>query len=319
MTDLFLAANPSLFFSKNDPNDIRLGDLFKSTHKLETLNKKNYAIVGYPDDEGISLNGGRVGAKLAPDSIRQFLYKTTPCAATDNYGFFDFGNLRISDLSLENRHESGKKLIYSLQKDKVNTISFGGGHDYGYADGAGFIKAQIELGYKPVIINLDAHLDVRPTTNGFNSGTPFYRLLSEFKGQFDFYEIGIQPQCNSLTHRKWAQENGAHIYDTNSLNTINGLAHLITNSELRNLTSTHRIFVSFDIDSLSTNEAPGCSQSWITGLKLNDYLNFFNQLSRKNQITGLGIYEVSPPLDFDNQTSKTAALIAYHYIFQGQI
>ncbi len=60
-------------------------------------------------------------------------------------------------------------------------ISLGGGHDYGYGDGAGFIEGHLIAGQRrPLILNFDAHLDVRPIDRGFTSGTPFFRIRLTF-------------------------------------------------------------------------------------------------------------------------------------------
>jgi formiminoglutamase len=79
------------------------------------------------------------------------------------------------------------------------------------------------------------------------------------------------------------------------------------------------VHVSFDIDGLASSEAGGCSQSWATGLKLQDYLHFFHLLKQRSRVQGLGLYEVSPPLDFDQRSSKAAAQIIYHFLFQDEL
>jgi formiminoglutamase len=71
------ANDPAIFFSKNDPQDIRLGDLAKAASFNSPINS-DLSIWGYPDDEGIFLNGGRPGAHKAPEQIRKFFYKMTP-------------------------------------------------------------------------------------------------------------------------------------------------------------------------------------------------------------------------------------------------
>lgn len=309
-----------LFFSKNDPDDIRLGDLFKSA-TLEEINTADaFCIMGYPDDEGIKLNNGRPGSALAPATIRQYLYKMTPAFIQSK--FFDIGDLQIvSDLGA--RHQMAQESIKTLQIKKIKTISLGGGHDYAYSDASGFLKAciknQPDQTQKPIVLNFDAHLDVRPTTNGFNSGTPFFRLINEFENQFEFAEIGIQPQCNSLKHRDWALHKKAHIFNLKDILRNDGLTSLFKHPLFSKITKPTPVFISFDIDCLTSTEAPGCSQSWVTGLKTEDYLKFFSMLSKMSDIRGLGIYEVSPPLDFNEQTSKTAALIAYNYLFQNSL
>lgn len=309
-----------LFFSKNDSDDIRLGDLFKATTADELDIAEAYCVSGYPDDEGIKLNNGRPGASLAPMIIRQFLYKMTPPFVQGN--FFDIGDL-MTETDLVHRHQIAQDTIQKLQTKKIRTISFGGGHDYGYPDASGFLKSYLKsqpnTSEKPVVLNFDAHLDVRPTTNGFNSGTPFNRLLSEFENQFEFAEIGIQPQCNSSKHRDWALNKKAHIFNLKDIQQSEGLSGLFKHPLFSKITKSTPVFISFDIDCLSSTEAPGCSQSWVTGLKTEDYLKFFSKLSKISDVRGLGIYEVSPPLDFNEQTSKTAALIAYNYLFQDSL
>lgn len=320
MTDLnfvHLVPTPAgLFFSKNDPNDPRLGDIVKPADLTnEQIKANDFLIFGYPDDAGISLNGGRPGACDAPKTIRQFLYKMTPSQPLAS-AVYDIGDLDIRS-QLEVRHENAKNLNSFLQKKEIKTISLGGGHDYGYADAGGFLDAYIDQDEKPIVINFDAHLDVRPTNNGYNSGTPFYRLLSDYENKFHFFEVGLQPQCNSLQHREWALAKGAQLYDLANIHS--GRLHsLFSNPILKNIKKTTPVYVSFDIDCLVSSEAGGCSQSWATGLKLQECLDFISELQKKSNVRGLGIYEVSPPLDTDNRTSKAAALLMYHFLFETQ-
>lgn len=311
----FSSIPASLFFSKNDPQDPRLGDVAKSKTIEDLVINNAYAILGYPDDEGIKLNGGRTGAAEGPAKIREFLYKMTPPVTANFPVVSDLGDLTLEN-PLQQRHEDVKDTILKLHQKQQKVVSFGGGHDYAYADGAAFIQQYKNSVHKPVILNFDAHLDVRPVVSGLNSGTPFYRLLSEFSGHFTFAEIGIQPQCNSAFHRQWALENGAQIFDLNDIQKGQGLASLWSHDFFRNLHSETPVFISFDIDGITSSEGGGCSQAWATGLHTQDYLNFFHQLKTQSDIRALGIYEVSPPLDTDNRTSKIAALIAYHFIMQ---
>ncbi|AGH95291.1 formimidoylglutamase [Pseudobdellovibrio exovorus] len=305
-----------LFFSKNDPQDLRLGDLVKSSTRQDpSLKKNSFVISGYCDDEGIQLNGGRIGAAEAPLRIRQFLYKMTPPVLDlQSVTMCDLGNLELAS-SLAERHQQAEQLSYEHNQKGLRPLTFGGGHDYGFPDASGFVKAHLNSTKKPIVLNFDAHLDVRPPTNGLNSGTPFFRLLSAYENQFEFFEIGIQPQCNSVHHRQWARSKGACIFDSQFVQE-HGLLGLLQTNEFQKLEDKAPLFISFDIDALTSAEAPGCSQAWPTGFHLKDYLSLFAELKKRFDIRGLGIYEVSPPLDIDNYTSKAAALIAYHFLMQ---
>lgn len=65
------------FFTKDNPQDLRLGDFTKSLTEATGL-KGSVVVMGYPDDEGIQNNKGRAGAKDAPKCIRENFYKMTP-------------------------------------------------------------------------------------------------------------------------------------------------------------------------------------------------------------------------------------------------
>lgn len=143
-------------------------------------------------------------------------------------------------------------------------------------------------------------------------------MKDEFKNQFELIEIGLQPQCNSSSHWSWAQSNGLHLYSLNEIESSNWQC-LWENPLLKHITPSTPVFISFDIDGLKNSEAGGCSQSWPTGLSLNKTLQFLNQVYSKSACNSLGIYEVAPVFDFDNRTSKAAALIAYQFIFQGTL
>ena len=310
----FHPVDKHLLFTKNDTQDPRLGECVQALHKVELQDlealKSDFTILGYPDDEGINLNGGRPGAQVAPREIRTYLYKMTPhlkCKSLPQ--ITDLGDMVDREIPLADRHERARKTVARLNQQNQKWISLGGGHDYGYCDANGFLD--IHKG-NAVVINFDAHMDVRPTDKGFNSGTPFFRMLTEFKDHVSFAEVGLQNQCNSQAHFAWAQNQGASLFtmdDVNELGLLGVLQKFLKGQEKK------KIFLSLDIDAFTSNEAPGCSQSWTTGLKTEDFIPALRWLIDNFDVRGLGVYEVSPPLDQDNRTSKLAALIIHNFIF----
>lgn len=328
MTDNWLAVPPDLFFTKNDPEDLRLGDIAKSRtfpqiatdevtlDQLSSKKERPLLVWGYPDDEGIRLNGGRLGAESAPFEIRKYFYKMTPASLQmAQANIADLGNLKV-DTKLADRHEAGRKMAAAATQSALPWISLGGGHDYGYSDGAGFIQSHLTRGVRPFIINIDAHMDVRPTTHGFNSGTPFRRLLEEFSQKFDFIEMGVQDHCNSLQHISWAEKQGALVLPLTEIRK-NGLLNLLKASISTRFPylseSKAPLWLSLDIDGITSNEAPGCSQSWTTGLTTVEVMDLFHFLAQHFDWQALSIYEVSPTLDADSRTSKLAALFMYQF------
>ncbi|MBX7232171.1 MAG: formimidoylglutamase [Bdellovibrionales bacterium] len=297
-------------------DDPRLGDSIipLSPSNLTTQTGKTWYLLGYPDDEGIKMNGGRTGASLAPDAIRSYLYRMTPhWLALDKINIFDLGNLPPNNLTLTQRHQIARETVQNVMEKGGKVISFGGGHDYGYADASAFLKTFSHS--KPLLINLDAHLDVRPTDNGFNSGTPFRRILNEFQN-FDFLEIGLQPQCNSKIYREWTLAKGAHLLGLEEIRAKGPNGTEILSQFISPFIKKPRpLFLSIDLDVFTSSEAPGCSQSWPSGLTHAEIFTLINNLINSCQLKGVGFYEVSPPLDVDGRTSRLAALLAHQIIF----
>lgn len=329
----FQATNKSLFFSRHDTHDPRLGDLVQVPPPSETsddLNdsleeamaafsdqKKHYVIAGYPDHEGIELNGGRLGAAHAPDAVRLPLYKMTPFLLNrkDEFVLWDIGNLNTSELSLEMRHQTVTDFSQTALNLGASWIGIGGGHDYGFPDAAAFIEwCRKSKSVRPLIINFDAHLDVRPMDKGLSSGTPFFRMLEAYP-DVDFAEIGIQGHCNSRAHFEWAKAKGAKIL---TMEEVEASHESFSDHVIRLLGDwlirPRPVFLSIDIDGFSSDVAPGCSQSWATGFTPADFFPCLQILKTRLDVKSLGIYEVSPPLDQDNRTAKLAAQIIHRVI-----
>ena len=78
MNDIFSLSDrpdPDLFFTRNDRNDPRLGEIVGRA--AEQYAAAEIVIVGCPQDEGERRNGGREGAASAPGEIPRQVYKLT--------------------------------------------------------------------------------------------------------------------------------------------------------------------------------------------------------------------------------------------------
>jgi formiminoglutamase len=157
---------------------------------------------------------------------------------------------------------------------------------------------------------------VRPLDFGLTSGTPFFRLLTDKTlPAFDFIEVGLQPQCNSATHVEWLRHRGGHVLTLNELLENGRFVETFLERTTPFLLHPRPTFLSVDIDAFSSAFAPGCSQSWSTGLVPNDFFRLLNILLKRLDVRMLGIYEVSPPLDVDNRTAKLAAQIVHGFLY----
>src|SRR5262245_22713947 len=127
--ELTTRPDPQLFFSRNDANDPRLGEIVH--REPDDYPAADLVIVGCPQDEGVRRNNGRAGAGAAPDAIREQFYKLTTFNIKKK--IFDLGNTRIGN-SLEGTHENHFTIVKQLLEEKKRVIVLGGGNDISYPD-----------------------------------------------------------------------------------------------------------------------------------------------------------------------------------------
>lgn len=291
-------------------NDPRLSDLILPASDAATA---DVVILGIPTDEGIRRNGGRVGAKEAPNEIRKWLGKLTPFAGPHFKRHLD--EIRIADLGdiaegdLETMHETTLQKSSELIASGKIVVALGGGHDVTYPLVKGFGRAQ-HLPTGIGLINIDAHLDVREKKNGqHHSGSSFRLLLEEdiVKGEH-FAEIGIQSFAASKEHFNWVLQQGARILtfeDTTE-------AHLPNAFEECEIAITRGdpdfpVYLSFDMDCVGASDAPGVSAPTPIGFLAEEAYELAVAAGLSKNVRMLDIVEVSPPHDIDGRTSRLAA------------
>jgi formiminoglutamase len=296
---------PEVQTASDDP---RLAQII-STDPVD-LDIADVVIFGIPTDEGIRRNGGRIGAREAPNAIRQYLAKHTPYAGPQFKHHVD--NLRIVDIGdvvageLEAMHDAASNIAKQLIADGKIVIAMGGGHDVTYPLAKGFANANAEFG----VINIDAHLDVRPKKNGqHHSGSSFRLLLEEgiVKGR-QFAEIGIQSFAVSREHFEWLLQQGSRILMFEDATT----AHLPNAFEECEFAVTHGdpdfpVYLSFDMDCVRASDAPGVSAPAPIGFLAEEVYELAAAAGLSKSVRMLDIVEVSPPHDVDGKTSRLAA------------
>jgi formiminoglutamase len=292
---------PDSLFDKNPkPKDPRIGEIAKKlgSEELGSL-PSGLVICGYPSDEGIILNQGRAGAKEGPLAIRRALYRMA--YRNSKTPIYDIGDFHFSS-DLVTEHQVLQRRLQMIP-DHHLLVSLGGGHDFAYPDGGSFLKRCENSSMRPLIINVDAHLDVREFQGVPHSGTPFFRLLEDFSN-FDLIQFGILPQSNSSEHESYCLKKGVQIFYYSERHDLDRLQSLIGQDR--------PCFLSVDIDAFSSAIAPGSSAAQPLGLLWSDFEKLWQVLSSRVSLRHLGLYEVSPPLDRDEQTAKLAASLIYH-------
>jgi formiminoglutamase len=283
-------------------DDPRVGHLLG--RRLGAADAPRVVLLGFPSDEGVRRNGGRVGAALAPQALRNVLYHLAPDARSERMEDLlgrtrDLGDLEISGDVESDQRNLGEVLAHHLVRGAF-VIVLGGGHEtsYGHFLGYAFAERRVE------ILNWDAHADVRELKQGKgHSGSPFRQAIEDSSGACRRYSVaGLQPHAVARTHLELVKRQGRAVWrDEVSPRYIEVLYSGVESPTL----------VSFDLDAVSQAEAPGVSAPNPEGLSSELWLKAAFEAGRSAAVTSADIVELNPSFDPDGQTARLAALTVW--------
>ena len=318
MSTVFTYLDPpeeKLFFTRKDDSDPRMGDLVMRG-EANVTDEIAVGIVGVPTDEGVKRNGGRTGAKDAPDAIRAEFYKRTPFVigkekSPSSVPVFDFGNIKIGK-TLEETHGRLTETVQTLIAAGIVPIVLGGGHDIAYPNFVGFSSGKKNVG----VINIDTHLDFRKPIPKRNSGTSFRQMLdhpSSALNAMNFVEVGIQSFANAADHYSELTERGATVFSLRDVRNEGVTKTLDLAYELATA-SVDSLYVSFDMDVVHSADAPGVSAPLPTGFTAEEFLTAALFAGKRRKTKLIDIVELNPKYDVDSRTAKLAALAMMYFL-----
>lgn len=291
-------------------DDLRLGHIIRFDEH-ETDAEYAAAIVGFPSDAGVEINGGRVGAADGPRAIREKLYRLTPDARNRNRHELvlertvDLGDVPVRDADqLEADQEALGETVASILKTGGVPIILGGGHETAFGHFLGHVFAGREV----AVVNWDAHPDVRPLEEGRpHSGSPFRQMMTHLSGSCVGYTVGgLLPHQVSSEHVDWLLAHGSEIIWREEL-TISRVSDVY-----RHL--ARPTMVSFDLDAVDQVSAPGVSAPATGGLDVETWLHAAYEAGRSPAVVSMDVVELNPKHDVDGRTARLAALTVWSFL-----
>lgn len=299
--------NEEFFFRRNDPNDVRLGEIVPQVKYEEA----GVVIIGCPQDEGVRRGGGREGAALAPDVIRREFYQFTPFGI--GVKIFDAGNIKVAD-SLEETHDALRIVVAQILKDGKKVICLGGGGDISYPDGAAM--AEIFGAGNWIAVNVDAQFDVRVERER-NSGTPYRQLLEEKLLRPDYlYEVAYQTQLASPVYYRYLQNLNANLISLEQLRSRTEADHEVRElmkQKFINHSSSLNSFFCFALNAVRMSDAPGVSAPNPTGLRAGELITLVKFAASLVNTRIIEFIEVNPNFDIDSRTVKLVAVAMHRF------
>jgi formiminoglutamase len=299
------------------PDDPRLGEIIAAWNgDVAALTAGRAVLIGFPQDEGVRRNHGRPGAAEAPHEIRQRLFRLTPYDGptdTDLTGAppLDLGNIRVRGSLEESQQALGAVVAAVLERGAVPVV-LGGGHETAYGHYLGYAALRRKVG----IINLDAHLDVRPCPDGRgHSGSPFRQAMEhvEFPLPGSCYVcLGAEPSAVAREHLQYVQTRGGTVWWAGHLPTDLELSYVGARDLLTK--TAGQVYVTLDADVVAAAAVPGVSAPNPNGLSAAEVLGCVRVAGRSPAVSSFDLVEINPRLDPDGRSTRWAALAIWNFL-----
>ncbi|HZY85079.1 MAG TPA: formimidoylglutamase [Gemmataceae bacterium] len=299
------------------PDDPRLGECVELwSGGAADLRPGRPVLIGFPEDEGVRRNGGRPGAAEAPRAIRHWLYRLTPFDASTGA---DLARLRLLDLGdvrtdggLEASQEALGEVVAAALTAGALPVVLGGGHETAYGHYLGYARAGWVVG----VINLDAHLDVRPYAPGQgHSGSPFRQALEHPSHPLpgDLYCcLGAQPFSVSREHADYVRQRGGTIRWRSE---VAGRLEEELGRQCKRVTGNGcPVYLTVDADVVRAADVPGVSAPNPLGLDGAAVAACCRAAGETPGVTSFDLVEINPQLDRDGLSARWAALSVWHFL-----
>jgi formiminoglutamase len=263
-------------------------------------------LIGFACDEGIRRNGGRVGAKDAPRTIRSALANL---AWHQDRPVYDTGDVRCDDEDMEGAQDTLAETVTRVLAAGHRPLIIGGGHEAAWGTFQGIVAAKPKA--KIGVINIDAHLDLRANEPG-NSGTAFYQIARWCKGNerpFRYLCLGASMSANTAALFDRAQELGAwFVPDFAFIPREQDVAFKHIRKFAHALDIIH---LSIDLDVLPAATMPAVSAPAGSGVPLGWVEALIQLVLQSGKTAAIDIAELNPSLDTNNNAARVAGHLAW--------
>jgi formiminoglutamase len=272
--------------------ETQLGNLF-SIHKevddFPDLDGIDMAIIGVCEERNAENNEG---CRLAPDAVRQFLYK-----------LYDTGfNLKVADLGNINPGHSTEDTFFALRstvdhliRKNIIPIIIGGSQDLTYAQ---------FLGYK----DLEQTINISAIDSVFDLGNPDEEITNtSYLGKIILHQPNYLFNYSNIGYQ-------TYLVDQNSLQMMNRLFFDVYRlGQIRDkIEDAEPIIrqsdmITFDISAIKHSDAPANPNASPNGFYAEEACQIMRYAGMNDKLSSIGLYELNPKFDQNGKTAHLAA------------
>jgi len=299
------------------PDDPRLGKVIASWDgDLADFRPGRPVLLGFPQDEGVSRNGGREGARLAPAAIRRWLYRLVAIDPATGADLAAPGPIDLGDLIIERELEYSQGVLAGIVAELLDRrcvpVVLGGGHETAFGTYLGYATTGREL----AVINVDAHLDVRPLIEGRgHSGSPFRQMMEHAVLPLHgsrYVCLGAQPAVTSREHADYVRSRGGEIVWAKDVRSC--LEECFVRARDRVTAGGRPVHVSLDADVVRAADVPGVSAPNPVGLGGDEVAEWARAAGADPAVSSFELVEINPELDLDGRSARWAAAVVWQFL-----
>lgn len=218
----------------------------------------------------------------------------------------DLGDLELPPTSVRRAHERVEAMSTEVFGRGAIPFFIGGDNGLTGAIIRGLAAARPEL--KLGLVVIDSHYDVREYDDeeSLSSGTPYRRALETpiCDGARTFI-AGTREFANSSYYDRWLRERGVTTIPVDAFDTTPA-QQIAAGVRAKLEPACDAIFLSIDIDAVTSGEAPGSSAAAPGGLRSREAIAFVREIAQSPKLIGADLSELSPPWDVQSMTAKLA-------------
>ena len=155
------------------------------------------------------------------------------------------------------------------------------------------------------LITLDAHFDMRDTSQGLGNGNPVRALREDGLPGRNIAQIGLAPFANSTDMHRDAVD-GGHLVVTIGQVRRDGIVQAVSTA-LDHLRHCEAIMVDCDIDVIDRGQLPGAPGARPGGMAAHDFFAAVRMLAAEPRVRVIDLTEWDPPLDSTDLSALVAA------------
>ncbi|MBX3163938.1 MAG: formimidoylglutamase [Bacteroidetes bacterium] len=291
------------FFSpveKNDSfNELQFGNLFfihDRQNNFPSLENIDIAIIGVTEERNAENNEG---CKLAPDNVRNYLYKL--------YG--GSFSARVADLGNINQGHTTEDTYFALRttldvliRKNIVPVIIGGSQDLTYAQFLGYKDLEQTIN----IAAIDSTFDMgNPDEDISNTSYLGKIILHQPNYLFNYSNIGYQTY---LVNQSNLQMMNRLYFDAYRLGQVRDKIEeaepIIRQADM----------ISFDITAIKHSDAPANPNASPNGFYAEEACQMMRYAGMNDKLSSLGIYEINPKYDVSGKTAHLAAQMIWCFM-----